>query len=198
MRTEYLIPLAAYLLGSIPFGYLIVRATQGADIRRVGSGNIGATNVFRKSRWGGVATLVLDAGKGYAAVALARALGAEPLWAGAAAVAAIAGHVFTPWLGFKGGKGVATGAGAYLALAPVPLGAVLVLFVAVAGATRYVSAASIAATAAFPVLAYATGQPAEIVAAAALGALVIIAKHHENIRRLLAGPENKFASGGRP
>jgi glycerol-3-phosphate acyltransferase PlsY len=197
MNASYLLPIAAFLIGSVPFGYLIVKLTQGTDIRHVGSGNIGATNVFRKNRWAGLATLALDAGKGYAAVMLAQAVGAHPGWQAVAAAAAIAGHVFTPWLRFRGGKGVATGAGAYLALAPAALGAALVLFVLVAVSTRYVSLASIAATAAFPVLAYATGRPVEVLAASIVGSVLIIARHHENVRRLLAGTENKFAFGDR-
>ena len=195
--TTYFIPVAAYLLGSIPFGYILVRLSQGTDIRSVGSGNIGATNVFRKSRWAGIATLVLDGGKGYAAVVVARALGADPTWQAVAAFAAIAGHVFTVWLRFRGGKGVATGAGAYLALAPAPLAAALVLFVLVAAATRYVSLASIVACVAFPVLAYLRGEPGVLVAAAVCGSALIVAKHHANIRRLLSGTENRFAFGNR-
>jgi len=197
MNAEYLLPLVAFLIGSVPFGYLIVKLTQGTDIRRVGSGNIGATNVFRKNRWAGLATLALDAGKGYAAVLLARAVGADVAWQAVAAAAAIAGHVFTPWLRFRGGKGVATGAGAYLALAPAALGAALLVFVLVAASTRYVSLASIAAAAAFPVLAYATGRPVEILGASLVGSVLIIARHHENVRRLIAGTENKFAFGDR-
>jgi glycerol-3-phosphate acyltransferase PlsY len=197
MRPEYLIPLAAYLLGSIPFGFLLVRFTEGKDIRSMGSGNIGATNVFRRSRWTGLLTLVLDAGKGYFAVVLAGWLGATPGWQAVAAVFAIIGHVFTVWLGFKGGKGVATGCGAYLALSPLAVLTTLGLFVLILVCTRYISAASIGATAFFPFWAYVYHEPVPVLVGAVLGALLIIAKHHQNIRRLFSGTENKFEPGTR-
>jgi acyl phosphate:glycerol-3-phosphate acyltransferase len=197
MRIEYLIPLASYLLGSIPFGYLLVKSTEGKDIRSFGSGNIGATNVFRRSRLAGILTLILDAGKGYLAVILAGWLGGGVEWQAAAAVCAIIGHIFTIWLRFKGGKGVATGCGAYLALSPLALLTTLALFVLILCLTRYISAASIGATALFPLWAYLYGEPALLLLGAALGAILIIAKHYQNIRRLLSGTENKFALGTR-
>jgi glycerol-3-phosphate acyltransferase PlsY len=197
MQTEYLIPLVSYLLGSIPFGYLLVKTAEGKDIRSFGSGNIGATNVFRKSRLAGVLTLVLDAGKGYLAVLMAGWLGGGLEWQAAAAVFAIIGHVFTIWLRFKGGKGVATGCGAYLALSPLALATTLGVFLLVLLLTRYISAASIGATALFPLWAYLYGAPAPLIWGAVLGALLIIVKHHQNIRRLLSGTENRFALGTR-
>jgi glycerol-3-phosphate acyltransferase PlsY len=197
MRIEYLIPLAAYLLGSIPFGYLLVKSTEGKDIRSFGSGNIGATNVFRKSRMAGVLTLVLDAGKGYLAVLLAGWLGGGIEWQSAAAVFAIIGHVFTIWLRFKGGKGVATGSGAFLALSQLALLTTLGVFILILLITRYISAASIGATAAFPLLAYLYGVPAPLLLGAVLGAVLIIVKHHQNIRRLISGTENRFVLGAR-
>jgi glycerol-3-phosphate acyltransferase PlsY len=197
MRLEYLIPLLSYLLGSIPFGYLLIRSTEGSDIRSFGSGNIGATNVFRRSRLAGILTLVLDAGKGYLAVALTGWLGGGLEWQAAAAVSAIIGHVFTVWLRFKGGKGVATGCGAYMALAPLAVLTTLGLFALVLLLTRYISASSIAAAALFPFWAYMYREPAPVLFAAAVGAVLIIAKHHQNIRRLLAGTENKFIMGAR-
>lgn len=197
MHVEYLIPLIAYLLGSIPFGFLLVWSAGGEDIRSFGSGNIGATNVFRKSRWTGVLTLALDAGKGYFAVVVAGWLGGGIEWQAGAALCAIAGHVYTPWLHFKGGKGVATGCGAFLALAPVAVATTLVLFVVVFALTRYISAASIIATAFFPIWAYLYGKPFPVLLWGALGALLIIAKHHENIRRLLAGTESKLVLGAK-
>ncbi len=145
----------------------------------------------------GVLTLVLDAGKGYLAVVLAAWLCGSIEWQAVAAVFAIIGHVFTIWLRFKGGKGVATGCGAYLALSPLAVLTTLVLFVLVLCLTRYISAASIAATAFFPLWAYLYGKPAPLLVGAALGAVLIIAKHHQNIRRLLSGTENKFALGTR-
>jgi acyl phosphate:glycerol-3-phosphate acyltransferase len=197
MRLLYLIPLAGYLLGSIPFGYVLVKLSQGADVRKQGSGNIGATNVFRKSRWAGILTLLLDGAKGYLAVVVSGWLGGDVAWAGVAAVAAIIGHVFTFWLGFKGGKGVATGCGAYLAISPAAVGTTLVLFVAVVVLTRFISLASILATAAFPLWALLYHEPAPAILWAVVGSALIVAKHHQNIRRLIAGTEHKFASGSR-
>jgi acyl phosphate:glycerol-3-phosphate acyltransferase len=197
MKPEYLIPLISYLLGSIPFGYILVRCTQGADIRTYGSGNIGATNVFRKSRATGILTFVLDAGKGYLAVALAGWLGANANWQAIAAIGAIVGHVFTIWLKFKGGKGVAAGCGAFLALSAPAVLTTLVLFLLTAVLTRYVSLASIIASALFPLWAYFWGEPTPVLIWAGLGAALIVAKHHQNIRRLISGKENKFALGAR-
>jgi glycerol-3-phosphate acyltransferase PlsY len=197
MKPEYLIPLVAYLLGSIPFGYLLIRSTEGKDIRSFGSGNIGATNVFRKSRLAGILTLVLDAGKGYLAVVLAGWMGGSAQWQAAAAVCAIIGHVFPIWLRFKGGKGVATGCGAYLALSPLAVSTTLGLFLLILLLTRYISASSIGATAFFPFWAYLYGEPAPVLFWAVVGAVLIIAKHHQNIRRLLSGTENKLVVGTR-
>jgi glycerol-3-phosphate acyltransferase PlsY len=193
MESEFLIPVIGYLLGSIPCGFLIVRLTAGADIRRQGSGNIGATNVFRKSRWAGIGTLVLDGGKGFLAVLIARWMGGDPAWQAIAALAAILGHVFTVWLRFKGGKGVATGCGAYLAICPAAVVTTLAVFAVTVALTRYISLASILATGAFPLWAYLYGEPNAVLLWGAIGASVIILKHHQNIRRLLSGTESKFA-----
>ncbi len=195
MPYEYSIPVLSYLLGSIPFGFLLMKFSQGKDIRSFGSGNIGATNVFRKSRLTGILTLLLDGGKGYLAVVIAGWLGDDSSWPAIAAVAAIAGHIFPVWLKFKGGKGVATGCGAFLALCPPAVGTTLVLFVLVLVLTRYISVASITATALFPVWAYLYGYRAPVLLWGAIGALLIIAKHHQNIRRLVSGTENKFTMG---
>jgi glycerol-3-phosphate acyltransferase PlsY len=197
MRPEFLIPLAGYLLGSIPFGFLLVRATQGTDIRAVGSGNIGATNVFRKSRWAGILTLLCDGGKGYLAVVMAGWISSDPKWLGIAAVSAIIGHIFTVWLRFKGGKGVATGCGAYLAIAPVAVLTTLVVFVLTVTFTRFISLASILATATFPLWAWLQNHPPEVLLWAMLGSALIVAMHHQNIRRLLSGEEHKFEIGRR-
>jgi len=183
----------AYLLGAIPFGYLMVKRAHGTDIRSVGSGNIGATNVYRKSRGAGIATLILDGAKGYVAVLAAAWLTDDIRWQAMAAVAAILGHMFTVFLSFKGGKGVATACGAYLALSPQAVGLTLVIFIAIAALTRYVSLASVVAAMAFPLLVYLWGQPNEILGTAIIGAVLIVAKHHKNIHRLLSGTENKFA-----
>jgi glycerol-3-phosphate acyltransferase PlsY len=192
MQNEFIVLVISYFLGSIPFGFLLVKFSQGKDIRSIGSGNIGATNVFRKNRATGILTLLLDAGKGALAVAVAGWLGVSPTWMAVAAVAAIIGHIFPVWLRFKGGKGVATGCGAFLVLSPIAVLSTLVLFVLVAVTTRYVSAASIIATAMYPVWAYIYGETTPVLIWAAIGALLIVAKHHQNIRRLFAGTESKF------
>ncbi len=189
--------LIAYLLGSVPFGYLIVRWQKGVDVRATGSGSIGATNVLRNLGLAGfVVTFVLDVGKGSGAVLLAmRITAGDPRWVGLAALAAILGHCFPVWLKFRGGKGVATGVGAFIALAPLEVSLVLVVFSVVLAIWRYVSLGSIVGTAAFPVLVYFLRQrPLPIVLGAAGGAVVIIGMHHANIRRLLSGTENKLGT----
>ena len=189
-----LTPLFAYLLGSIPFGYLLVRWQKGVDVRSTGSGSTGATNVMRNlGILGFVATFILDVGKGTFAVLLAsRLTSGDPRWIAASSVAAILGHCFPVWLKFRGGKGVATGVGVFLALAPLQVVLALMIFAAVVGIWRYISLGSIVATAAFPLLVYFMKHPPlPIVLGAAVGALIIIAMHHANIRRLLAGTESK-------
>jgi glycerol-3-phosphate acyltransferase PlsY len=203
------IVVVSYLLGSIPFGYLLVRIFRREDVRTVGSGNIGATNVARTgSKWLAIATLLLDAGKGYAAVkfafwlaggqrfAPARSGDTIFLLAALAAFVAILGHMFTVWLRFKGGKGVAAGAGAFVALAPRAMLVAIVLFAFVVVLTRYVSLGSIIAGAAFPLCVWwlAPGEraTAPILLLVAASSLLIIVRHKDNIRRLLAGTENRF------
>ena len=186
--------LIAYLLGSIPFGYLIVRWQRGIDVRKTGSGSIGATNVMRNLGITGFAmTFLLDFSKGIASVLIAsRLTSANPVWVAAAAVGAIVGHCFPVWLKFRGGKGVATAVGVFLALAPLEVGIALVLFAVIVATTRYVSLGSIVATGAFPVLLYFIDHPpAPIVAGAAFSAVIIITRHSANIGRLLRGVENR-------
>ena len=194
----------SYLLGSIPFGYLLVRIFRGEDVRQSGSGNIGATNVSRKSPVLGVLTLLLDALKGTAAVVLSYLL-ADRMVAGApgyehlavAALFAVAGHIFPVWLKFRGGKGVATGLGSFVVIAPKAVLAAAVIFLGVVLLFRYVSLASIVAVAAFPLLVWFMhqfGVPPVALGTIALASLLIIAKHRENIRRLLAGTENRIGS----
>lgn len=193
---------AAYLLGSIPFGLLITRLRGGEDIRRTGSGNIGAANVTRVSGAGaGVLTLLLDAGKGALAVWLAsRAIGDSTRWIMVAALAALAGHVFPVWLRFRGGKGVATAAGAIgMICAPAIAGAALLWLILVVF-WRYVSLGSIAAAAALPLLVYffyaPHHAPPDVVSAGVtLMAILVIVKHRSNLERLLAGTENKLRLG---
>jgi acyl phosphate:glycerol-3-phosphate acyltransferase len=195
--------LLAYVLGSIPFGYLIVRLASGADVRETGSGGTGATNVSRKAgKAAGIVTLALDALKGAAAVFVARWLTGEAgtSWvvAGAAALAVI-GHCYPVWLKFKAGKGVATGLGVFLAVAPWATLAALAVFIIVVWRTRYVSLGSIIAAAFLPIWILlnhiwieAVSDFAPIMAALCAVSGVIIFKHSENIKRLMAGEENKF------
>lgn len=189
----------AYFLGAIPFGYLLVKWKTGSDVRASGSGNIGATNVLRTTgRAAGVATLLLDIGKGYLAVWIAGRWGAgNPLWMSLAALAVMAGHAYPAFLKFHGGKAVASFVGAFLCLTPLPLAAVLLVFVAVVGRTRYISLGSIVGAATFPLAVWLILQPALPVMAAAVAAgAFIIYKHRENIQRLHAGQEHVFRFGG--
>jgi acyl phosphate:glycerol-3-phosphate acyltransferase len=193
---QYLIVAStAYLLGSIPFGLILTHVFLGTDIRQVGSGNIGATNVMRTGAKGlGVMTLILDAAKGSAAVLLTRHFTHSLELASLAAICAILGHVFPVWLNFKGGKGVATGVGSFLALAPKIVLIVLVIFVGLVAVFRYVSLGSIVAAAAFPLIASLFLYHKEPLALPFMygAAILIIAKHHSNIRRLLSGTEHRL------
>jgi len=218
-----IIVIVSYLLCSIPFGYLLVRIFRGVDVRATGSGNIGATNVARTGSKGlAVATLLLDALKGYSAVSLAfwiantyrfsarrqfpetvydtrsAVMSSQTVFllAALAALAAILGHVFTIWLRFKGGKGVATAAGSFVALAPRAMLVALVLFVVIVAITRYVSLGSVIAAAAFPLCVWwlspdeRTSPPILLLIAAS--SVLVMVRHKDNIRRLLAGTENRF------
>src|SRR5205823_14620161 len=190
----------AYLLGAIPFGYLLVKWTTGRDVRAAGSGNIGATNVLRTTgRAAGIATLLLDIGKGYLAVWLAgRLTGENVWWTSAAALAVMAGHAFPVFLRFKGGKAVASFVGAFLRLTPIPMIAVLAVFVITVAVTRHISFGSIVGAATLPLAVWLILHPAwPVVFAAAIAGAFIVYRHEENIRRLHAGNENVFTFGGR-
>jgi acyl phosphate:glycerol-3-phosphate acyltransferase len=194
--TSFLLTAAySYLLGSIPFGYILVRAFRGQDVRQTGSGNIGATNVSRTSKGLGALTLALDALKGLAAVVITRAIfpGDETLL-GAAALFAIVGHMFPVWLRFRGGKGVATGLGSFVILAPKTILVMLAVFVVIFLAFRYVSLASILTVALFPLLAWILEPEriSQVLPFIAAACVLIVAKHHENIHRLLARTEPRF------
>ena len=197
--------LAAYLLGSIPTGYLVARS-RGVDIRTVGSGNIGATNVFRYlGKPAGIFVLLMDALKGWLAVAVLSKLLQTWLEPGASALesewislcaglGAVLGHNFTCWLHFKGGKGIATSAGALAALVPGPLLIILALWGVVFALTRYVSLASLCAAAALPPACLVTRQSLLIVIVCSGMSVLAIYKHRPNIKRLLAGTENRVGS----
>jgi len=201
-----LIAALAFLFGSIPTGYLLVRLFRKQDIRSMGSGNIGATNVLRAGGKGlGAATFLLDVLKGSSAVWLGAWLAGILLPAmpyrdaqALAALAAVLGHMFTPWLAFKGGKGVATGFGVFLVAAPWAALAAITVFALILAVTRYVSLASIIGSASFPVFAwlFTRGErPAFFIAVQCAVALLIIIKHHQNVRRLAAGTESRFGAG---
>lgn len=206
-----LIAVAAYLLGSIPVGYLLVRIFRNQDIRAVGSGNIGATNVLRTGSKGlGAATFLLDVLKGCSAVWLGTAVWSwmvvvtytvptAPLrdFQALAALFAVIGHMFPVWLRFKGGKGVATGFGVFLVAAPWAALAAIAVFFVVLALSRYVSLASILGAASFPFFAWLLTRgerPAFFIAVQAAVALMIILKHHKNIQRLFAGTEHRFGA----
>jgi glycerol-3-phosphate acyltransferase PlsY len=215
-----IVVVVAYLLGSIPFGYLLVKFFRGEDIRLSGSGNIGATNVARSGARGlGIITLVLDALKGVVAVLHAAHAAQHDLQhadfkllhsnyesnlMAAAALAAVVGHIFPVWLKFKGGKGVATALGVFVLLFPKALLVSFIIFIVVVAISRYVSLGSVLATIALPVAAYFLEDAAHLQHNRDLGidwstflpvcliVLLVIAKHHQNIRRLLAGNENRL------
>ncbi len=197
--------LGAYLLGSVSFSLLIVRAQRGFDLREHGSGNAGASNVLRLVGKGpAAAVLLLDVAKGVVPVQIARALDAPGAVIGSAAVAAVVGHVLPVFHGFRGGKGVATVTGALGSLSPIPACLALGVFVTVVAATRYVSAASVVTVASFPLLLYVCGRagwapapPGWLIASAVAIAILVAVKHRDNFRRLAAGTEHRLGEPGR-
>jgi len=199
MTAVLLTAVYSYILGSIPFGYLLVQAFQGRDIRTTGSGNIGATNVARASPVLGAMTLTLDAFKGLGAVLLTEKLFPhQVVLATLAGFMAISGHVFPIWLRFRGGKGVATGLGSFVVLVPKTVLVMVGIFFAIFVALRYVSLASILTVGLFPLVAWVLNRcdaPPQMLALLAASSLLIIAKHHANIRRLLAHTEPRFRWG---
>jgi glycerol-3-phosphate acyltransferase PlsY len=204
LLASLIIAAASYLLGSIPTGYLLIRIFRHQDIRSTGSGNIGATNVLRSGGKGlGAATFLLDVLKGCASVYLGALLGVLLApnaqvrnMQALAALFAVLGHMFPVWLGFKGGKGVATGFGVFLVAAPWAALAAIAIFSLVLALSRYVSLASIVGSACFPILAWLLvkgERPWFFIAVQFAVALLIIVKHHQNIRRLLIGTESRFS-----
>ena len=200
MTSALLVLPTAYLLGSIPFGYLLVKWKTGSDIRGAGSGNIGATNVLRTSgAAAGIVTLLLDIAKGYLAVWLgARWTGGDVLWMSIAALAVMAGHAYPIFLKFKGGKAVASFVGAFLCLTPMALATEAVVFVATVAWTRHISMGSIVGAATFPLAVWLILKASwPVMAAAIIAGAFIIYKHSSNIARLRAGTENVFSFGAR-
>jgi acyl phosphate:glycerol-3-phosphate acyltransferase len=196
-----LVVLVAYLLGSIPTGFLVAKA-RGVDIREVGSGNIGATNVMRiLGKTAGIFVLLADAAKGWLAVLVVARLLAKWLnptageaFAICAGVAAILGHMYSCWLYFKGGKGIATSAGVLIAWVPLPLLIILAIWIVVIAFTRYVSLASICASFALPFAAWIVGKSTTVILVTAALAALAIYKHRANIQRLLKGTENRIGT----
>jgi len=186
----------AYLIGGIPFGYVLVKLSTGKDVRASGSGNIGATNVLRTTgRAVAVATLLLDIAKGFAAVWIAAMLTSDDVWwTSAAALAVMGGHAYPIFLHFKGGKAVASFIGAFLYLTPLPLAATLVVFVVIVAATRHISAGSVLGAALFPLAVWLIlHPPAPVFIAALLAGAFIVVRHRSNLERLRAGNESVFA-----
>jgi glycerol-3-phosphate acyltransferase PlsY len=184
---------AAYLVGSLPFSFLVARAFGVEDVRRVGSGNVGATNVLRSAgRTAGLLAFLLDTAKGASASLLAaRVAPSDAALPALAALAAVVGHMYPVWLRFQGGKGVATGLGAFAPLAPLAALAAVAAFAAVAWVTRYVSLGSVAGALALVLLAWLLGAPTPVVSSALVAAGLIVFRHRTNLRRVLGGTERR-------
>lgn len=186
----------AYLIGSIPFALLVARQS-GADLRRIGSGNLGATNVLRASGVrGGALVILLDVAKGAASVVVAeRWAGGAVAFTAVVGFAAVIGHIYPIWLRFRGGKGVATACGVFTVLTPLAVPPALVLFIVTVWITKYVSLGSVVGAMALPPLAYALGSPPPVVIAAGAVASIIVFRHRANLGRVLAGTERRIGAG---
>jgi glycerol-3-phosphate acyltransferase PlsY len=191
----FLLLFAAYVIGSIPFALILARRWGAVDLRRIGSGNLGATNVMRTSGvTAGVLVAILDITKGACSVLIAARLSQHAAAPAAAGVAAIVGHVYPIWLRFRGGKGVATACGAFSVLTPLALLPALVIFLTTVTLTKYVSLASMLATIALPPIAYAIGSPAPAVIAACIAAAIVVFRHRSNLARLRTGTERRLGA----
>jgi acyl phosphate:glycerol-3-phosphate acyltransferase len=191
-----LVVFLGYLIGSVPFALLLARRIGTPDLRRIGSGNLGAANVLRTSGvTAGILVAALDIGKGALSVLLAIRFSPDAAAPAAAGFAAIIGHVYPVWLRFRGGKGVATTCGVFLVLAPLAVLPAVVVFILTVWTTRYVSLGSVLASLVLPAIAYATGSPAPAVIVACAAAVLILFRHSSNLMRLLAGTERRL--GGR-
>jgi glycerol-3-phosphate acyltransferase PlsY len=186
--------LFGYLAGSVPFAYLLARRA-GIDVRKAGSGNVGAANVLRTTgAWRGVAVMALDVAKGAAAVLITYLAAGGATLAALTGAAAIVGHIYPVWLKFHGGKGVAVAAGVFSVLSPIATAVAAALFLVVVWLTRYISLGSIAATIALPPAAWLSGAPKGVVAAAAGSGILILFRHRANFRRLRSGTERKMGA----
>jgi glycerol-3-phosphate acyltransferase PlsY len=184
---------AGYLLGSIPFAYLLARRATGVDLRVAGSGNVGAANVFRTSRRSvAFAAAILDLAKGSAAVLMAQRLGGDESVRAVTGIAAVVGHVYPVWLSFRGGKGVATACGVFSVMAPPATLTALAVFFLTVWMTRFVSLGSMIATAVVAPLAYVTHEPAPTVSAAVVVGSLILFRHRTNVARLRTGTERRL------
>jgi glycerol-3-phosphate acyltransferase PlsY len=190
-----LVVVLAYLLGSVPFAWILARRWGAADLRRIGSGNVGAANVLRASGVkAGVLAAVLDIGKGALSVALAERFGGSGAVPAAAGVAAIVGHIYPVWLRFRGGKGVATACGVFSMLTPLAVPPALGIFLISVWITKYISLGSVLASIALPPIAYALGTPAPAVIAAFAASIIIVFRHRANVLRLRMGTERRIGA----
>jgi glycerol-3-phosphate acyltransferase PlsY len=191
MSVTVFVVVAGYLIGSVPFALILARRFGSGDLRRIGSGNVGAANVLRTAGVrAGVTVMLLDMAKGAGSVMLAQRFDGGAVTA-AAGLAAIVGHVFPIWLRFRGGKGVATACGVFSLLTPMAVGPALAVFLGAVWATRYISVGSILASVALPPIAYATGSPAPVLAVAVAASILIVVRHRTNLGRVLAGTEQR-------
>ena len=191
--STYIVLITGYLLGSIPFAYLLARRHRGIDLRLAGSGNVGAANVLRTTtKKIGVSAMALDVGKGIASVLVARQIDPGSTGPAVAGIAAVLGHIYPVWLGFRGGKGVATTCGVFSILAPQATAIATMVFLALVWWTRYISLGSVAGTVMLAPLAYLTGAAEVTVIAAIIVAAIVIHRHRSNLRRIFAGIERRL------